>query len=208
MVPSTKRSTAAARPTTAPEGAPPCGRSTLQALHPAGPIPSGGPVAGHNDGLRPQEHRQLPRPKRRRQERHQRRRRTLQHLARAASMFADSASPMSSSSPSASSAPSVVRPRSRCRPPGGRTSTSSIARSSPRVGRLPRSPSSPRAAVAVDATIVVARRDGRRNRRAWLSTRRRCRAARATNRPAATRATNIDTVRDRDAYTPFSSSSS
>jgi len=101
-------------------------------------------------------------------------------------MFADSASPMSLSSPSASSAPSVARPRSRCRPPGGRTSTSSIARSSPRVGRLPRRPSSPRAAVAVDATIVVARREGR-NRRAWLSTRRRCRAARATNRPAATR---------------------
>jgi hypothetical protein len=158
------------------------GRSTLRALHPVGPLPSGGPVAGHDDRVRPQEHRQLPRPKRRRQERHQRRRRTLQHLARAASMFADSASPMSSSSPSASSAPSVVRPRSRCRPPGGRTSTSSIARSSPRVGRLPRSPSSPRAAVAVDATIVVAWREGR-NRRAWLSTRRRCRAARATNRP-------------------------
>ena len=90
---------------------------------------------------------------------------------------------MSSSSPSASSAPSVARrPRSRCRPPGGPTSTSSIARSSPRVGRLP----PPCAAVAVDATIVVARREGR-NRRAWLSTRRRCRAARATNRPAATR---------------------
>ena len=67
-------------------------------------------------------------------------------------MFADSASPMSSSSPSASSAPSVARrPRSRCRPPGGPTSTSSIARSSPRVGRL----SPPCAAVAVDATIVV-----------------------------------------------------
>ena len=94
---------------------------------------------------------------------------------------------MSSSSPSASSAPSVARrPRSRCRPPGGPTSTSSIARSSPRVGRLPRRPSYPRAAAAVDATIVVARREGR-NRRAWLSTRRRCRAARATNRPAATR---------------------
>jgi hypothetical protein len=45
---------------------------------------------------------------------------------------------MSSSSPSASSAPSVARrPRSRCCPPGGPTSTSSIARSSPRVGRLP-----------------------------------------------------------------------
>jgi hypothetical protein len=95
-------------------------------------------------------------------------------------MFADSASPMSSSSPSASSAPSVARPRSRCRPPGGPTSTSSIARSSPLVGRLPRRPLSPRAAVA------VARREGR-NRRAWLSTRRRCRAARATNHPAATR---------------------
>ena len=108
----------------------------------------------------------------------------------AASMFADSASPMSSSSPSASSAPSIARPRSRCRPPGGPTSTSSIARSSPRVGRLPRRPSYPRAAAAVDATIVVARREGR-NRCAWLSTRRRCRAARATNRPAATRATNI-----------------
>jgi hypothetical protein len=101
-------------------------------------------------------------------------------------MFADSASPMSSSSPSASSAPSIARPRSRCRPPGGPTSTSSVARSSPRVGRLPRCPSSPRAAVAVDATIVVTRREGR-NRRAWLLTRRRCRAARATNRPAAMR---------------------
>ncbi len=85
-----------------------------------------------------------------------------------------------------SSAPSVARPRSRCRPPGGPTTTSSIARSSPRVGRLPRRPSSPRPAVTVDATIVIARREGR-NRRAWLSTRRHCRAARATNRPAATR---------------------
>ena len=56
------------------------GHSTLRALHPAGPIPSGGPVAGHDDGLRPQEHRQLPRLKRRRQRRHRQRRRTLQHL--------------------------------------------------------------------------------------------------------------------------------
>ena len=101
-------------------------------------------------------------------------------------MFADSASLMSSSSPSASSAPSVARPRSQCRPPEGPTSTSSIARSSPRVGRLPRRPLSPRTTVAVDGTIVVARREGR-NRRTWLSTRRHCRAARATNRPEATR---------------------
>jgi hypothetical protein len=110
---------------------------------------------------------------------------TLWRTARS-SVFADSASPMSSLSPSASPAPSVVRTRSRCRSPGGPTSTSSIARSLPRVGRLPRCPSYPPAAVAVDATIVVARREGR-NRRAWLSTRRRFRAARATNCPAATR---------------------
>ena len=92
---------------------------------------------------------------------------------------------MSLSSPSASSAPSVARPQSRCRPPRGPTSTSSIARSSPRVGRLPRRPSYSHATVKVDATIAVTRRVGR-NRRAWLSTRRRCRAATATNRLAAT----------------------
>ena len=55
-------------------------RPRRRALHPAGPNPSGGPVAGHDDGLCPQEHRQLPRLNRRRQRRRRRRRRTLQHL--------------------------------------------------------------------------------------------------------------------------------
>ena len=74
----------------------------------------------------------------------------------------------------------------RCHPTGGPTSTLSIARSFSRVGRLPHYPSSPLATVVVDATIFVAWREGR-NRHAWLLTRRRCRAARATNRPAAMR---------------------
>jgi hypothetical protein len=71
------------------------GRSTLRALHPAGPLPSGGPVMGHDNRARPQEHRQLPRPKQRGGGGPSSILAARSAIrSRAASMFADSASPI------------------------------------------------------------------------------------------------------------------